>query len=141
MARGGYTPDEIRAMAPEELAFLYHYQELHERRQHRFIMDTLGVYWEAADLDTPAATSSGGPREKLFLPLSVAINPKILEYVHDQLGRGKTGGKDAHYIGGGEYKPKAGENITSTAGMSKKEFMNLVIGKPSNATPPRKPSS
>jgi hypothetical protein len=125
MARGGYTFDDINGMSPEEVAFVYHYQEVQEQKTHKFIADMLGTIWKAEDLVTPTKTTSGGKRDTLLIPLSVAINPKILEYVHQELK--KPGGEVPGHIVG--YTKQPGEQIVSMASLGKDDFLKKVTGK------------
>ena len=135
MARGGYTFDQIRQMTQLEVLYLYYYQELAIKEQQQYLTNILGVIW-TKDTLIRQTTSEGNssepvkPMEELFIPLSLAINPDVLDFVKNQFGmvKGATapGQTNKAYIGGGEYIPKKGEVIKSMADMSKEDFMKLL---------------
>lgn len=123
MARGGYTFREVKGMSALELRFLYHYQTKMEKEKMDSLVSVLGVYW---DLEEYNKRHSGGntnnDSKSLFIPLSVAINPQVLEYVKAEANKiGKVSS-----VAGGEYKPAQGEQIKSMADMDKDEFLKMV---------------
>jgi len=139
MARGGYTPNEIREMEYLEIMFIYHYQEQSIYEQQQFLTSILGVVWEKDKIVSSLEESKknvGGvkkPLDKLFIPLSLAVNPDVMDFVQSQFGVGGKLGKVSPdgviknpYIAGGEYIPKAGEVIMSTESMPKDDFLNLI---------------
>ena len=139
MARGGYTFDQIRQMSSIELMFLYHYQELAIKEQQQYLTNILGVIWDKKTLMEQSVAEQGPegskPVEELFIPLSLAINPEVLDFVKGQFGIRKDGksnkGKDntgskVPFVGGGDYIPKKNEVITSMGDMSKEDFMKLI---------------
>jgi len=125
MARGGYTPEEIRNMTELEIQFLSHYQVLLETDHQKFWTDCLGVIWEADEFNKPKPVESQSDNvrpNRLFIPLLQGINPDILTVVKENFGLSKEGKKRQAFVGGGDYIPKAGENIVSMASLSKDEF-------------------
>jgi len=130
MARGGYTFSDIRQMSQNEIEFISYHQERVELDFIDKLSVILGVTW---DLEAYArAKKAINPNEKqktLVIPLSAAINMKILDYVDKQAGTSGVVGTKAPYIGGGEYQPKEGEVIASVESMDKDTFLGL-IGRP-----------
>lgn len=132
MARGHYTFAQMREMTDIEIMFLYHYQELAIKEQQQYLTSILGVVWDKATLMKQMTPSSEGDAkqssDELFIPLSLAVNPEVLDFVKSQFGLAK-GGSDANkapYIGGGDYVPKKNEVIRSMSELSKEEFMKLL---------------
>lgn len=125
MARGGYTFDQIRQMDDVEIMFLYHYQNLLQKEQQEFMSTALGIIWDKKDM-IKSMGSDDGAVDKLFIPLSVAVNPDILDYVKKQFKISDKKSKKPAFIGGGEYMPKANEVVSSMEELSKEEFMKLV---------------
>ena len=126
MSRGGYTFEQIRQMSETEILFLYHYQELLRQQDQEFLTNALGVIWEKENL-VGKLESDNQKIEKLFIPLSVAINPEILDYVKKQFNLGgKSKATGPAYVGGGEYMPKPNEEIKPMSDLSKDEFMRLI---------------
>jgi len=123
MARGNYTFDEIRKMSDIELLFLQHYQEIIKKEQEEFFINSLGIVWDKKSFEEKLETG-GKSIEKLFIPLSVAVNPDILDYVKKQFNISKKG--KSSIVGGGDYLPKPGEEIISMGELSKEEFMQLI---------------
>jgi hypothetical protein len=139
MARGGYTFEQIRQMSQMEVMFLYYYQDLAIKEQQKYLTNILGIIWNRNTLVQQTSESSGEskPINELFIPLSLAINPEVLDFIKTQFGMGKDGvapGGEVNkaYIGGGEYQPKKGEVIKSMSEMSKEDFMKLLGKKSSN---------
>ena len=141
MARGNYTYDDIREWSSEEVYFVYHYQELQVRQQQDFFASAMGIVWDKKQMLAMAAKGGeesgkpGKPIEKVFVPLSAAINPQIIEFVKGMFGLGGEGSLPAptsqgHYIGGGEYSPKKGEKVVSMSTLSKRDFLALLGRRP-----------
>jgi len=148
MARGHYTFEQIKRMDAEEILFLNHYQELNIQMQHDFITNALGVVWDKKDFAQQLATTKSMTQNdinRLFVPLSVAINPQVIDYVHSQFnitGITKDDGSLASpFIGGGSYNLKPGESVKSMADMSKEQFIQAIggWGNKSNVIPHKKP--
>ena len=127
MARGGYTFDQIKQMSNIELWFLHHYQELVKKEQQEFIVDSLGIVWDKSSFKDKLDTGKK-QIEKLFIPLSVAINPDLLTYVKKQFNIADSSqkSKGPAYIGGGEYMPKTNEVVNSLGDLSKDDFMQMI---------------
>jgi hypothetical protein len=128
MARGGYTFNEIREMNSLEVLYLYHYQELSLKEQQGFLTNTLGVVWDKSIFTEQVTTSTDSkPVNEIFIPLSLAINPNVMEFVKAQFGMGPSGkGGKTPMIAGGEYSPKANEVISSMAELSKEDFLKMM---------------
>jgi hypothetical protein len=131
MARGGYTFAEVKDWTREQWYFIFHYQELAISQQEDFLTSAMGVLWDRKSLASRKSGEAGKPRDKLLVPLSLAIKPDLLDFVYRQFGMGGTpsgkgGGGGQPYIGGGSYKPKKGEVVLSMADMPKDEFLKKV---------------
>ena len=127
MARGGYTFEQMQQMDIVEILFLHHYQELNKNMYEEFITQALGVVWDKKDIiEKPnSQKDSKIDRDKLFIPLSVAINPEIMDFVKKQFNvQGKS--KGPAYVGGGTYMPKPNEVISPMDDLSKEEFLKLL---------------
>lgn len=129
MVRGGYTFDEIRRMSNEELLFLNHYQNIVEEEKQKFWTDSLGIIWDAEEFKKPKATTVGGygkKPDKLFIPLSMAVNPEVVTMVKENLGMidGKSG--SVPYVGGGEFVPKGNVVVNDMSHLSKDEFKKMI---------------
>ena len=136
MARGHYTFEDVKDWTREQWYFLFHYQEMDVVRQEEFLTNALGVLWDAKKMREQSASGPEGTsvnKDKLFIPLSLAVNPEILSFVNKQFGiassssekgSGVTDGPS--YIAGGSYKPKSGEVVKSMADMPKEEFLKTV---------------
>ena len=132
MARGGYTPDDIRKMTYEEILFIHHYQNRTDEERQNFLNTVLGVVWSAEEfIEKPQPAGARppvdtGPPDKMFIPLSMAINPELVQRVKESLGLAKGGNAGKSVIGGGDYMPKENEVIHSMADMSKAEFKRMM---------------
>ncbi len=132
MARGHYTFEEVKDWTREQWYFIFHYQELAIAKQEDFFTNALGVLWDAKSLRAQQSGKIAKVKEKLFIPLSLAVNPDLLDFVYKQFGissgqagpDGSTSGQA--YIGGGSYRPKSGEVVKSMSDMSKNEFLKKV---------------
>lgn len=127
MVRGGYTPDEVKKMSETDILFINHYQELLETEQQKFWTDALGVVWEADEFNKPKSvvTSTGKP-DRIFIPLTMAVNPDIVNTIKENLGLTKDGKKTQTFVGGGDYVPKEGEQIVSMGDISKDDFKKMM---------------
>jgi len=126
MARGNYTFEQIQQMDTMQIYFLHHYQEVVKNEEQGYLASALGIIWDKEIL-TEKLTSSSKPLEKLFIPLSVAINPDILDYVKKQFNMSSSKKSSGPaYIGGGDYMPKSNEVINSLGDMSKDDFMRMI---------------
>ena len=104
--------------------------------QQNFLTSILGVVWDKNSLSESMAESKTKTKmvlDKLFIPLSLAINPDVMDFVQTQFGMGGKAGKVSNdgvignpFIAGGEYMPKAGEKIMSMDNMTKEDFMSLL---------------
>ena len=123
MARGGYTFSDLKEMTTEEIAFISHYQEKLEKERMDSITSMLGVFWDLNKYkeshDTTTAESTG----TLFIPLSVAINPKILDYVKEEAGKI---GKNINNVIAGGYVPKKNEIIRPMSNIPKDKFLSII---------------
>lgn len=133
MAKGNYTPDQIKDMSDLDILFLHHYQAAVESENQKFITDVLGVLWDAEEFKQPEVAEGGeaeGSRypDKLFIPLSMAVNPELVNSVKETMGFAKDGKKTskAPFIGGGEHIPKKGEVYKSMGELSKEDFKKLI---------------
>ena len=120
MARGGYTFKEMAEMSEGEIRFLDHYQKRIEEGRWQYLNSMLGVEWDLEQQSKPAATDIGDNR-KIFIPLSVAINPKIVEHVKEEAKKYKNA-----FIGGGEFRPEKNVEIRSSGELSKEDFFKLI---------------
>lgn len=130
MARGNYTPDEIKRMSDIDIAYISHYQNLVEEQRQKFWTDALGIIWNKADLNTnndrPTVKVA---KDTMFVPLSLVIEPNLMERIRENFGLTKEGKKRAPHVGGGEYIPGANENIQSVENLSKEEFKRMFGGR------------
>jgi len=88
----------------------------------------LGVIWEAEEFNKPQVvnnTNTGKP-DRIFIPLSMAVNPEIITTIKENLGLTKDGKKARTFVGGGDYVPKDGEQITSMGDLSKGDFKKMM---------------
>jgi hypothetical protein len=120
-------------MTDLEIMFLYHYQELAIKEQQQYLSSILGVVWDKATLvkQMTAGGDDSAKKEslnKLFIPLALAVNPEVLDFVKSQFGMatGSNEGTTSTYIAGGEYVPKKNEVIRPMSDLSKEEFMKLL---------------
>lgn len=131
MARGNYTPDEIKRMSDLDVAFLSHYQNLVEEQRQKFWTDALGVIWHR---DEFLNKSVEGPQVKMikdsmFVPLSLVIEPNLMDRIRENFGLTKEGRKRAPHIAGGEYVPKTGESIQTMEHLTKEDFKKMFGGR------------
>jgi len=127
MVRGGYTFDQIVKMDFTEILFLHHYQELNKRMNEEFITQALGILWNKEDFIEKSGKAKANKNfSQLFIPLSMAINPDIQEYVKKQFHVSNKPSGTPAYIGGGSYMPKPNEVVNSLDALSKDEFMKMI---------------
>ena len=125
MAVGKYTPAQIKEMSLLELLMIRHYQE----KEKDEFMDRLGTYlgvlWDVEALKKPKSeiSTSTVSNGKIFTPLTMVINPKILEIIQ---GQGGVEDSRKPFIGGGEYIPKPGQKIVSAGSLSREDFYTLL---------------
>jgi len=124
MARGGYSFDQIKEMDTTQIQFLHHYQDLVQNEWQQFITNALGLVWDRKTfMDRVVDTDSNKePLEKIFIPLSLAINPDLLDYVKSQF---KITGKGS-LIAGGDYKVKPNEVVKPMSELSKTDFLKML---------------
>lgn len=121
MARVGYTPDQVRRMSTEELLLVDHHKSQQEVEFLERIGKFLGVLWDHEELE--AATSGGsqdGLVDRSLVPLSLVINPKLLENLKKQAVKKST------YIAGGEFVPSPNMEVVSMEHMSKEQFAKII---------------
>jgi hypothetical protein len=131
MARGGYTPEQVRGMSQDEIYFIYYYQNKVEEGKVSSLAEMLGVMFDfdkqtfssQADSDKND-TMTLSANNKLYVPLSFIIQPEFAKKV-SELSKEKANKKSV-YIGGGEYRAKDNENIVSMSELSKDEFLALI---------------
>jgi len=122
MARGNYTFEDIQLMTADELLFLNHYQEVQLKEQQKFLTDILGVVFDAKTFED-RSEFEGRSKDTVLIPLSMAINPKILEWAKEHFGKGT---EKVPHIAGGTYQPAEGEQVKSMADMSKEDFLQMI---------------
>ena len=87
--------------------------------------DQLGVVWDLDRLreakEKNNASKGGDKPSKMFIPLSVAIRPEILEKIEENLGP-----KKSTLIAGGDYVPHKNEEIKPLAEMSPADFKKYL---------------
>jgi hypothetical protein len=125
MATGGYTPAEIREMSALEMMLIRHYQE----KEQSDFLDRLGTYlgvlWDLDVLKADAASKGAATRpNRIFTPLTMVINPQILDLVKGQ--KSVSVDYKQPFIGGGEYIPRAGQKIASVGELSREDFYTLL---------------
>jgi hypothetical protein len=128
MARGGYTFDQIKEMSAVEIMYIWHYQNKAEKDRMDELATILGVLWNlnSAYLKDSKEGADSTPSDKFFMPLSVAINPEILEYVKKRAKNGSL--NTSTLIGGGEFRLPDNAKLKSVADMTKDDFMSLIGG-------------
>ena len=121
-------------MDTTQILFLHHYQTLVQREQQDFLSTALGIVWDKKNLIANITDEkSTTPLEKLFIPLSVAVNPEILDYVKKQFKMSTSGSNNKPpFIGGGEYMPKSNEVIHSLGDLPKNEFLKMIGKRPTS---------
>lgn len=126
MAKGGYTPEQIRGMSSDEIFFLHHYQSKVDESKAATLAEMLGVMFdfEKQDFSEPSPDASSHVSGKLYVPLSFILQPEFAKKV-TELSQKKSYKKPA-YIGGGEHRQQANENIVSMSELSKEDFMALL---------------
>lgn len=130
MARGNYTPDQIKRMSDLDIAYLSHYQNLVEEQRQKFWTDALGIIWHRDEF----MKNTEGPQVKtvkdsMFIPLSVVIEPNLMERIRENFGLTKEGRRQAPHIAGGEYIPESGDAIQSMEHLSKEDFKKMFGGR------------
>lgn len=120
MARGGYTPEQIRSMSNVDLNFISHYQMKNEELFFEKLAIYLGVLWNIDEM-AQAEKSVQPSKDKILIPLAAGINPNILKYIKKEAKDKKT-----PYIGGGEYVPKEGETVKSVEEMDADTFLGMI---------------
>ncbi len=123
MARGGYRVKDLLDMTDEEISFIYHYQNLVEEKREDFVSTALGVVWSKEDFAKKDASGGGPPPDKIFLPLSIALNPNVSSYVGELFGN-STGGKKSPVPEG--YQAAEGEEIVSMESLDKDAFLKMI---------------
>lgn len=84
----------------------------------------LGTEWSREQVERLVNPKQGATvPDKMFLPLSLAINPDLTEWLKQifKVGQGQ-------HIGGGEYVPGAGESVEELGDLSKDEWMKWIGG-------------
>ena len=118
-------------MSELDIQFLSHYQGLVESENQKFITDVLGVLWDAEEFKQSEHTDGAGGSQfpdKLFIPLSMAINSELITSVKEAMGitKGKGKASKAPFIGGGDHMPKKGEVYKSMGDLSKEDFKQMI---------------
>lgn len=111
-----------------ELSFIDHYQQMQEMSFLDRLGFILGVNWDIQQIQALAASGSGGGgaksgNEGIFIPLSVAINPQIVEYIKKNAGQVAA---TSNFVAGGEYMPQSGEQIRSMSELNKDDFLAMI---------------
>jgi hypothetical protein len=126
MARGGYTPDQIKNMTQDELYFIYYYQNKVDDAKISSLSEILGVMFDfdRQDFSDSSPQEHRSPSNKLYVPLSFILQPDFAKKIAE-MSKSKAG-KKVSFIGGGEYKPKQNESVVSMADMSKDDFLKFI---------------
>lgn len=125
MARGGYTPDQIRKMDEEEILLIHMYQQKDRDETLNSVGKLLGVVWDLNEVEANKDRESGDyETDKIRIPLSLVINPKIKEIIESQ--KPTKSDSSSHFINQGSYVPDKDEKVVSMAELSKEEFYKMI---------------
>lgn len=131
MARGGYTPRQIKEMTEEEIYFISHYQNKVEKDRMETLLEYLGVIWDLSEDKVEVSSAIQQNSNKLIIPLSVAINPDIIDHVRDKMKNRSKGGKTKGKIVKMTSDGSTIEGEAASVGeLSKEEFFKLMGQKP-----------
>ena len=126
-ARGGYTLEQISHMDYAEILYIHYHQDLVEQQRYQQLFKALGVLWNKEDLARPIDPDMP-ESDDVFVPLSMVINPKILDIVKADKGSRKKGESVKMLSDGTPIDGTLGP-VKSMGDLSKEEFFRL-IGQP-----------
>ena len=106
-------------MDSTEILFLHYHQDLIDQQRFKSLFKALGVLWQKGDLDTKTDISD---TDDVFIPLSMVINPKILDLVKSNR-KSKDGPKTLS--DGTAFDPALG-TVKSMGDLTKEEFYRMI---------------
>lgn len=107
---------------PDLLNYTYHYLRKREEDQYQRWGRLLGVIWSRQDVEAMLnSDKSASAPERVFTPLSLAINPDLRDGLKDMFRVHKGA-----FVGGGEYHPESQEEIVEMGDMDRDEFLRFA---------------
>ena len=111
------------ALDPDVMTFVSHWAKKSEQDAFDILGKMLGASWPVSDIRAMANQTNTPKKysddDKVFLPMTLAINPEIKDWLIKTVGRGS-------FIGGGEYAAGRSEKIVEMAEMTPQEFMSWM---------------
>jgi hypothetical protein len=118
---------EISQLNSVQLSFLYFWVKKFQMEQEHKMGRILGTRWTVREIRQAGKKNNPGQGSKTYkddeeinIPLSLAINPELLEGLVTLVGGAK--------VGGGEYTPQAGEEVVELSSLSKEDFQKVING-------------
>jgi len=109
-----------------EILYIHYHQDLVEQQRYSQLFKALGVLWNKEDLSKPSSPDLP-ESDEVFIPLSMVINPKVLDIVKSDKSS-KKGGNVTMLSDGTPIDQSLGP-VKSMGDLSKEEFFRL-IGQP-----------
>lgn len=132
LAKTGWTLEYINSLSELHLLFAFHWLNKVEEDTWERLTSHLGTVWDRDTLEMlNSSTSSGTPGKKIFVPLSLSINPDLPAAL---LGKKPSDirsspGEKASQQGDGLYTGMAmpeGDDVINMGDLPREEFMGLV---------------
>jgi len=101
-----------------------------EQARYQQLFKALGVLWSKEDLAKPTKRDPNAPEpDEVFIPLSMVINPKVLDIVRSDKSSNRKEGEGVKVLSDGTPIDKSLGPVKSMSDLTKDEFFNL-IGQP-----------
>lgn len=110
-----------------EILYIHYHQDLVEQQRYSQLFKALGVLWSKEDLSKPVNPDMP-ESDEVFVPLSMVINPKILDIVKSDKGSRRKG-EAVKMLSDGTPIDESLGIVKSMGDLTKEEFFRL-IGQP-----------
>ncbi len=111
-----------------EILYIHYHQDLMEQARYNQLFKALGVLWSKEDLSRKADPDAPDSDE-VFIPLSMVINPKVLDIVRSDKSANRKQGDPVKVLSDGTPIDASLGPVRSMGDLSKEEFFRL-IGQP-----------
>jgi hypothetical protein len=111
-----------------EILYIHYHQDLVEQSRYQQLFKALGVLWSKEDLNRKP-DKDAPYSDEVFIPLSMVINPKVLDIVKSDKSASRKQGEPVRILSDGTPIDASLGPVKSMGDLSKDEFFRL-IGQP-----------
>jgi len=104
-----------------------------EQARYQQLFKALGVLWSKEDLARSSDNKDAPDSDEVFIPLSMVINPKVLDIVRSDKSSSRKKGENVKVLSDGTPIDASLGPVKSMGDLSKEDFFRL-IGQPMPST-------